>query len=231
MAFCLKQPKLSSLSSQSVVVTPRKLVEQIIAIPTDDSELSNGNELAGLRHMLFAAEATTVLLALISSGEIQVQPSECRDHIVDDLCIHQHKYRISTAPDKYDEQNDASFRTDRIPLTSIAVSRTTDYGGSYLDPLYQDYYASFEGAGAISSWQISLPKTLRQFDYTSIRDVVLKVRYTFVASGGLLESSASQAQRSGRNLLRRQGRSNWITSGNTSHFGHKLGVVQLSPKT
>jgi hypothetical protein len=36
----------------------------------------------------------------------------------------------------------------------------------------------FEGAGAVSTWKLSLPKSFRPFDYQSISDVILHVSYT-----------------------------------------------------
>lgn len=36
----------------------------------------------------------------------------------------------------------------------------------------------FEGAGAISEWQLTLPNAFKQFDYQTISDVVLHVSYT-----------------------------------------------------
>ncbi|THC87048.1 hypothetical protein EYZ11_013507 [Aspergillus tanneri] len=110
------------------------------------------------------------------------------------LSLNQHKYRISSSADGYDAQKAAAFRTDRIPITSIAVSSgVRDTGALDLDFRGNEQYGPFEGAGAISTWHISLPKTLRQFDYSSITDVVLHLRYTAFGAGGLLEMSASTA--------------------------------------
>src|SRR4051812_27145767 len=39
-------------------------------------------------------------------------------------------------------------------------------------------YAPFEGAGAISTWQLSLPAELRRFHYGTISDAVLHLNYT-----------------------------------------------------
>jgi hypothetical protein len=39
-------------------------------------------------------------------------------------------------------------------------------------------YMPFEGSGAVSSWQLSLPKAFRQFDYGTISDLVLRISYT-----------------------------------------------------
>ena len=36
----------------------------------------------------------------------------------------------------------------------------------------------FEGAGAISSWQLSLPRSFRQFNYSTITDVIIHISYT-----------------------------------------------------
>ena len=41
-----------------------------------------------------------------------------------------------------------------------------------------DRYLPFEGSGAASTWQLSLPKAFRPFDYGTISDVVLRISYT-----------------------------------------------------
>jgi hypothetical protein len=48
----------------------------------------------------------------------------------------------------------------------------------------------FEQSGAISEWQLELPATVRQFDYDTIADVILHMRYTAREGGGLLRSGA-----------------------------------------
>jgi hypothetical protein len=53
----------------------------------------------------------------------------------------------------------------------------------------------FENSGAISEWQLQLPadpskKDPAQFDYSTISDVVLHVRYTARDGGGLLRNGA-----------------------------------------
>ncbi|THC93211.1 hypothetical protein EYZ11_007316 [Aspergillus tanneri] len=112
------------------------------------------------------------------------------------LSLQQHKYRISSTAASYSKQKEASFRTDRIPISSIAVSSgIQDTGVSDLQFRDNGRYGPFEGAGAISTWRIALPETLKQFDYRSITDVVLHLRYSAFSSGGLLEESASSAVR------------------------------------
>ncbi|KAE8384305.1 hypothetical protein BDV23DRAFT_189345 [Aspergillus alliaceus] len=113
------------------------------------------------------------------------------------LTLQQHKYRISPTAescDDYVKQSEAGFRTDRIPITSIAVSSgVQDTGTVDLNFRGNELYGPFEGAGAISTWHIGLPSKHRQFDYNSIADVVLHLRYTDFGSGGLLGQYASGA--------------------------------------
>ncbi|KAF7586481.1 hypothetical protein BBP40_008806 [Aspergillus hancockii] len=113
------------------------------------------------------------------------------------LTLQQHKYRISPTAENcgdYVKQSEADFRTDRIPITSIAVSSgVQDTGTVDLNFRGNELYGPFEGAGAISKWHIELPSNYRQFDYNSIADVVLHLRYTDYSSGGLLSNYASSA--------------------------------------
>src|SRR6185295_9961365 len=51
-------------------------------------------------------------------------------------------------------------------------------------------YLPFEGAGAISCWRIELPGEFRQFDYDTISDVVLHIKYTAREGGVTLRNAA-----------------------------------------
>jgi hypothetical protein len=53
----------------------------------------------------------------------------------------------------------------------------------------------FEGAGAVSSWQVSLPRTIRAFDYSTISDVLLHLGYTAEEDEGLREAVGQQSQK------------------------------------
>jgi hypothetical protein len=44
-------------------------------------------------------------------------------------------------------------------------------------------FLPFEGAGAVSTWTLSLPPQLRAFDYMTISDVILHIRYTARGAG------------------------------------------------
>lgn len=44
--------------------------------------------------------------------------------------------------------------------------------------LRDERYLPFEGAGVISTWRLEMPSEIRQFDYNTISDVILHIRYT-----------------------------------------------------
>ena len=48
----------------------------------------------------------------------------------------------------------------------------------------------FEGAGAVSRWRLALPHEFRAFDYGTISDVVVHLRYTARDGGQMLASGS-----------------------------------------
>ncbi len=75
-----------------------------------------------------------------------------------------------------------------VPLrhtVSIATSKAQNDAGVFDFSFRDERYMPFEGAGAISSWTLSLPKTLRTFNYDTISDVILELDYTAEYDEGL----------------------------------------------
>ena len=62
--------------------------------------------------------------------------------------------------------------------TIISTSTAQNDAGVFQLNFRDDRYMPFEGAGAISSWKLSLPKNFRQFDYSTINDIIIHVSYT-----------------------------------------------------
>ncbi|MCP3901914.1 MAG: hypothetical protein GY707_19580, partial [Desulfobacteraceae bacterium] len=62
--------------------------------------------------------------------------------------------------------------------TNIATSTAQNDAGVFQLNFNDNRYMPFEGAGAISSWKLSLPKNFRQFDYNTINDVIIHISYT-----------------------------------------------------
>ena len=59
----------------------------------------------------------------------------------------------------------------------------------------------FEGAGAISTWRLELPATIRPFNYSSIADVVLHVSYTARDGGAIIQRTGQRRSRRGPQRL------------------------------
>jgi hypothetical protein len=74
----------------------------------------------------------------------------------------------------------------------IVTSSGTADSGMFETPLQGERFLPFEGAGAISTWTLSLPAQLRTFDYTTISDVILHIRYTARQAGQALAAQASK---------------------------------------
>jgi hypothetical protein len=79
----------------------------------------------------------------------------------------------------YARQNpDSRFRNGRCATDSIVVSSAQADSGLFETNLRDDRYLPFEGAGALSTWRLELCTAFHPFDYQSISDVVLHLRYT-----------------------------------------------------
>ncbi len=106
-------------------------------------------------------------------------------------------------------QNDARF-VDYYGGTDVIVTSTgVNDSGMFQPDLRDERFLPFEGAGAISTWTLSLPRQLPAFDYMTISDVILHVRYTARMAGDALVAQATRellalfdsAGRSGQALL------------------------------
>lgn len=94
-------------------------------------------------------------------------------------------------PKKTDEQDDR-FVSYNIPITAIATSSAQNDAGTFELNFKDERYLPFEGAGVISKWRLELP-TVKQFDYNTISDVVLHVKYIASEGGEQLKKSATSS--------------------------------------
>ncbi|HMF97953.1 MAG TPA: hypothetical protein VKE96_26820, partial [Vicinamibacterales bacterium] len=109
------------------------------------------------------------------------------------------RYRVNTTtgnvandPYAWEGPNDPRFRSESTPQTSMATSTGQNDGGMFELTFRDERYLPFEGSGAISTWQIDLTDdpALRQFDYETITDVILHLRYTAREDAGPFRTSA-----------------------------------------
>lgn len=80
-------------------------------------------------------------------------------------------------------------------LQSIVTSSAQNDSGLFETNLRDERYLPFENSGVVSEWLLELPadpskKDPTQFDYNTISDVILHVRYTAREGGGLLRKEA-----------------------------------------
>ncbi|MFZ3495475.1 neuraminidase-like domain-containing protein [Streptomyces sp. 5.8] len=85
---------------------------------------------------------------------------------------------------------DIRFRDHIGPVQSVVTSTGQEDSGLFESNLHDERFLPFEGAGAIGEWQLSLPDEFRQFDYETISDVVMQLRYTARDGGGPLAGAA-----------------------------------------
>jgi hypothetical protein len=89
-------------------------------------------------------------------------------------------------------QDDIRF-VDYFGATDVIVtSNASNDSGLFETNLHDDRFLPFEGAGAISTWTLALPGDLPAFDYTTISDVILHIRYTARQAGNPLGSQATK---------------------------------------
>jgi hypothetical protein len=113
------------------------------------------------------------------------------------------KSSIRTKPTLIDEvyartdAGDDRFSDYYGSMQSIVTSSAQNDSGMFEVQPRDERYLPFENAGVISEWQLSLPADPSQhepcqFDYDTISDVILHIRYTAREGGELLRSAAKK---------------------------------------
>jgi hypothetical protein len=87
---------------------------------------------------------------------------------------------------------DERFASDPAPVLSIATSSGQDDAGMFELSFNDERFLPFEGAGAVSTWRIDLPQSSNQFDFATITDVIMHVRYR-AESGSVALAAAAKA--------------------------------------
>ncbi|HLS31361.1 MAG TPA: hypothetical protein VK021_10930 [Flavobacteriaceae bacterium] len=113
------------------------------------------------------------------------------------LSLINNRYRKNTnKPTKYAENmvdGDNRFVYNIGSIQSIATSSSQNDSGLFELNFRDERYLPFEGAGAISSWRLELPTEVKQFDYNTISDVVIHLKYTAREGGSTLKTNANEA--------------------------------------
>ncbi|KAK6511383.1 putative Insecticidal toxin complex protein TccB2 [Arthrobotrys musiformis] len=112
------------------------------------------------------------------------------------LRLQQHSMRVTPRssskndyPQAADGSDDPRFQVLNVPISAVVLSSARDDIGRLDSP--GDRYNPFEGAGCISTWSFELPTAIHNFDYSTITDVVMTIRYTSLDGGDKLKEVAS----------------------------------------
>ncbi|MFF0284089.1 neuraminidase-like domain-containing protein [Rhodococcus aetherivorans] len=115
------------------------------------------------------------------------------------LRLLENAYRNSPlVPNKNDyprksDSDDERFTTVNVPITAIAVSTGQNDAGVFELNFRDERYLPFEGAGVITRWRLELPKEFRQFDYDTITDCIMQMRYTALDGGTQVAQAATES--------------------------------------
>ncbi len=115
------------------------------------------------------------------------------------LRLLENKFRnTATAPEgksyeeETNEEEDNRFSRFIIPITAIATSSAQNDSGMFELNFKDERYLPFEGAGVISKWRLELP-LIPQFNYQTIADAIIHVKYIASEGGERLKSSANNS--------------------------------------
>jgi hypothetical protein len=102
--------------------------------------------------------------------------------------------------------DDTRFVENNIPVKAIAASNAQNDAGVFELNFHDERYLPFEGAGAISEWSLELfndlpannpdpanpdfGRQLRQFDYSTISDAILHIKYMAREHAGVFKNNA-----------------------------------------
>ena len=75
-------------------------------------------------------------------------------------------------------------------IQAVVTSTAQMDSGLFETSLHDERYLPFEYSGVISQWQLTLPAGVPQFDFETITDVVLHIRYTAREGGTSLKTAA-----------------------------------------
>jgi len=110
------------------------------------------------------------------------------------LSLQKSVIRKSSIGDSYmrdTEEEDSRFMDYYGTIQSIVTSNAQNDSGLFEVNLGDQIYLPFEGSGAISTWRLELPEEHKQFDYNSINDVIMHMRYTARQGGAQLKTKAA----------------------------------------
>ncbi|WP_265027604.1 Tc toxin subunit A-related protein [Wolbachia endosymbiont (group B) of Chorthippus parallelus] len=103
-----------------------------------------------------------------------------------DSAINAIKYLVNPSEEEQPETD--LLRVNWKPNQEIAISKADQDSGLFELSFGDERYLPFEGTGAVSTWELSLPQATNRFDIGTISDVIIHLDYTALNGGEALSS-------------------------------------------
>ncbi|HEX2913795.1 MAG TPA: LamG-like jellyroll fold domain-containing protein [Chloroflexia bacterium] len=82
----------------------------------------------------------------------------------------------------------------------VAISNVQEDSGMFaIDFFFDNRYFPFEGTGAVSSWRLEMPTDTNRFDFNTITDVIVHVKYTALYDSGGFKQAVQNEMRNLQN--------------------------------
>lgn len=101
-----------------------------------------------------------------------------------DGAINAIKYLVNPSEEEQPETD--LLRVNWKPNQEIAISKADQDSGLFELSFGDERYLPFEGTGAVSTWELSLPQATNRFDISTISDVIIHLDYTALNGGEVL---------------------------------------------
>jgi hypothetical protein len=105
------------------------------------------------------------------------------NHVVITPDIETVQFLITGEKTKQKTPDSSKLQSNWQANQQVALSRGVNDAGLFELNFNDERYLPFEGTGAVSSWTLRMPKASNRFDFDSISDVIMTVRYTACDGG------------------------------------------------
>jgi hypothetical protein len=92
------------------------------------------------------------------------------------------------------EPDAANLRSNWRTNQQIAISKTSNDNGLFELNFMDDRYLPFEGTGALSSWTLNMPKASNRFNFETLTEVMLHLKYTAEPGGEAFKEEVTSTQ-------------------------------------
>ena len=106
--------------------------------------------------------------------EVKAILRQTRNYVVLDADAAAVKYLLNNQ----DPRPSTGLREDWGVNQSIALSRGVDDSGMFVLDFQDPRYLPFENTGAVSDWELTMPKETNRFDFNQLSDVIITLKYT-----------------------------------------------------